>query len=233
MHISDTHHFRKLVAGACMVLGPLFLLVAMVIHPETDTGEAAQLTAIADNLDAWYAAHLLVLVSIVLAIPALLGLMHMLREREVALGHLGGGLGLVGLVAFTGIVAIDGFVGWQMGAAGDRGEMVALLERLYETAGVTIPLFFMSFAFTLGMLLLALGLYRARAIQSWMAVCIAVGVLLLAFGGPAALGWMAIVGAAFLFVGLGSVGRMVLSETDEQWEHTPEYGGFRPLTGTR
>ena len=162
MHISDTHHFRKLVAGACMVLAPLFLLVAMVIHPESDTSEAAQVAVIADNLDAWYAAHMLVLVSIVLAIPAVLGLMHMLREREVALGHVGGGLGLIGLVAFTGIVAIDGFVGWQMAAAGDRGEMVALLERLYETAGVTIPFFFMSFAFTLGMLFLVLGLYRDR-----------------------------------------------------------------------
>ena len=214
-HLSDAHHFRKLVAGACMVLAPLLLLVAMVIHPESDTSEAAQVAVIADNLDAWYLAHLLVLVAIMLAVPAVLGLMHMLRERQVALGHVGGGLGLVGLVAFTCIVAIDGFVGWQMGAAGDRAEMVALLERLYDTAGVTIPTFFMSFAFTLGMLCLVLGLYRARAIQSWMAAFIAVGVLVLAVAGTAAIGWMAIVGAAFLFVGLGSVGRMVLSETDE------------------
>jgi hypothetical protein len=29
------------------------------------------------------------------------------------------------------------------------------------------------------------------------------------------------------------VGRMVLVESDEDWEHTPEYRGFRPLVGTR
>ena len=46
---------------------------------------------------------------------------------------------------------------------------------------------------------------RARAVQSWMAVC----------------------------VGLGSIGRMVLHETDEAWEHTPEYEGFRPVQGMR
>ena len=42
------------------------------------------------------------LVSLVLAVPAVLGLMHMLREREVALGHVGGGLGLLGILAFVG-----------------------------------------------------------------------------------------------------------------------------------
>jgi hypothetical protein len=26
---------------------------------------------------------------------------------------------------------------------------------------------------------------------------------------------------------------MVLAESDEDWEHTPEYRGFRPLPGTR
>jgi hypothetical protein len=30
MHLSDAHHSRKLVAGACMVVAPIFLLAAMV-----------------------------------------------------------------------------------------------------------------------------------------------------------------------------------------------------------
>ena len=38
--------------------------------------------------------------------------------------------------------------------------------------------------------------------------------------------------AAFLLVGLGAVGWMVLAETDDQWEHTPEVHGFRPAAGT-
>ena len=51
--------------------------------------------------------------------------------------------------------------------------------------------------------------------------------------GFSASGLMFIVGAAFLVVGLGSIGRMVLSESDTDWEHTPEYKGFRPLAGMR
>jgi hypothetical protein len=230
--LSDAHHFRKMVAGYCMVLSPLLLLVAMIVHPETGTSASSTIAAAADNPDAWYIAHLLVLVSLALAVPAVLGLMHMLREREIAWGHLGGGLGLLGILAFIGIVSMEGFVGWQAGV-GDRAEMVALFDRLYDTAGVVTPFYVVSFAFALGMLFLALGLYRARAVQSWMALFLAISAVLFAIGFPTASELVSIIGAAFLFVGFGSIGRMVLSESDEDWEHTPEYKGFRPLAGMR
>ena len=230
--LSNAHHFRKTVAGLCMVFGPLLLLVAMVIHPETGTDAASTIASAADNADAWYIAHLLALVSLVLAVPAVLGLMHMLREREVAIGHLGGGLGLLGILAFVGIVSMEGFVGWQAGA-GDRSEMVALFDRLYDTTGVVIPFYVTSLAFALGLLCLAYGLYRAHAVQSWMALFLGLSAVLVAIGFPTASEMVSILGAAFLFVGLGSIGRMVLTESDEAWEHTPEYEGFRPLAGMR
>jgi hypothetical protein len=232
MHLSDAHHSRKMLAGACMVVAPLVLLAATVIHPASDMDEAAQVATIADNLDAWYVAHLLALVAIVLTVPAVLGLMHMLRERQAALGHVGGGLALLGLLAYTGIVGIE-LAMWQMAGGGNTAEAVALLERLNETAGILIPFGVMSFGFALGMACLAVGLYRARAVQSWMAISVAVGSIAFGFAVAAALNWLAIVAAAFLVVGLGAIGRMVLRETDEAWEHTPEYEGFRPVPGMR
>lgn len=232
MHLSDAHHSRKMLAGACMVVAPFVLLVAMVIHPASDMDEATQVATIADNLDAWYVAHLLAFLAIMLMVPALLGLMHMLRERQVALGHVGGGLALVGLLAFTGLVAME-LVLWQMAGAGNTAETVALLERLNETAGIVIPFVLLSFGFALGVACLAVGLYRARAVQSWMAVFVAVGAILFGFAVATAMNWLAIVAAAFLLVGLGAIGRMVLRETDEAWEHTPEYEGFRPVPGMR
>ena len=232
MHLSDAHHSRKMVAGACMVVAPFVLLVAMVIHPASDMDEATQVATIADNLDAWYVAHLLAFVSIVLVVPAVLGLMQMLRERQVALGHVGGGLAILGLLALTGLVAME-LVLWQMAGAGNTAETVALLERLNETAGIVIPFVLLSFGFSLGMATLAVGLYRARAVQSWMAVFVGVGAIAFGFAVATAMNWLAIVAAAFLLVGLGAIGRMVLRETDEAWEHTPEYEGFRPVPGMR
>jgi hypothetical protein len=232
MHLSDAHHFRKIVAGACMVVAPIVLLVGMVIHPASDMDEATQVATIADNLDAWYVAHLLALVSIALMVPAVLGLMHMLREREVAFGHVGGGLAMLGLLAFAGIVGME-LAMWQMVAGGSTREAVALLERLNSTAGILIPFAFVSFGFALGLACLAAGLYRARAVQSWMAISTAAGAILFGFAIGTAMNWLAIVAAAFLVVGLGAIGRMVLRETDEAWEHTPEYEGFRPVPGMR
>jgi hypothetical protein len=232
MHLSDAHHSRKMLAGACMVVAPLVLLAATVIHPASDMNEAAQVATIAENLDAWYAAHLLALVAIVLTVPVVLGLMHMLRERQVAIGHVGGGLAMLGLFAYTGIVGME-LVMWQMAAGGSTAEAVALLERLNETTGILVPFVLVSFGFALGIACLAVGLYRARAVQSWMAISVAAGAILFGLGVATAMNWMAIVAAAFLVVGLGAIGRMVLRETDEAWEHTPEYEGFRPVPGVR
>jgi hypothetical protein len=215
-----------------MVLAPVFLLVATVIHPPSDMDEATQVATIAENLDAWYAAHLIALVAIVLTVPALLGLMHMLRERQVALGHVGGGLAMIGLLAFVGLVAME-LVMWELVSEGDQAAAVTLLQGLNESAGILIPFALVSFGFSIGMALLSVGLYRARAVQSWMAVCVGVGAILFGFGIATAMNWLTIVAAAFLVVGLGSIGRMVLRETDEAWEHTPEYEGFRPVSGMR
>src|SRR6266513_4791520 len=114
--LSDAHHFRRMVAGTCMIFGPLLALVSGIVQPDPKLNEAQQLAVVAGHMDAWYVAQVIALVAIVLAVPAVLGLMHMLREREVAWGHVGGGLGVLGLLALTGLVTMDGFVGWQAAA---------------------------------------------------------------------------------------------------------------------
>ena len=108
---------------------------------------------VAANQDAWYVAHLIDLIAVVLFLPVILGLMHMMREREVALAHIGGGLALVGLMATMAVVSIEGLVGWQAGAQ-NSPEMTALFERLTETTGIVVPVFLMSFALSLGVIVM-------------------------------------------------------------------------------
>jgi hypothetical protein len=66
-----------------------------------------------------------------------------------------------------------------------------------------------------------------------MAISVGAGAILFGFAVGAAMNWLAVVAVALLGVGLGAIGRMVLRETDEAWEHTPEYEGFRPVPGMR
>ncbi len=230
---SDSHHFRKTIAGMCMMLAPLFLLVGFVVHPEAKSDEAAMIGVIANDLDAWYISHLLLFGAIVLLVPAVLGLMHMLRERGTAYGHVGGGLAALGLLCFAGVVAIE-MVVWQMGAGGaDQAQMTALLTRVTETTGTMIVFMILPFAFAVGMAVLCMGLYMARATEWWMAALLAIGGIAVTVSGLIGESWFAIAAAVVLLLGFAPIGQMVLAESDADWEHTPESRGFRPLAGMR
>jgi hypothetical protein len=89
------------------------------------------------------------------------------------------------------------------------------------------------FLFAVGMIVVGMGLYAACAVPWWMAAFFAAGAVMLTLAGVLGSNALDIIGAAFLFVGLGSVGLQILGETDADWEHTPEYRGFRPLAGMR
>ncbi|MFL5826990.1 MAG: hypothetical protein ACJ76V_10745 [Thermoleophilaceae bacterium] len=232
--ISDAHHFRKMVAGACMLVAPLLFLAASIVSPEQSMNAAKQYAAIASNLDRWYVMSLMLLIGLVLVVPVVLGLMHMLREREVAYGHVGGGLAMLGVLALTGVVAIVGFAGWQIAQPGrPQLQMINLFHDLTHSAGIVIPFLVVSLGFGLGMAVLAIGLYRARAVQSWMAAALALGGLAVDVSLLVPGRGLSIASSAILAVALVSIGRMVIEETDADWEHTPEYKDFRPLAGMR
>jgi hypothetical protein len=227
LNLSDAHHFRKTVAGICMILAPVLFLIAAIVAPSSDNDAGAILAAISEHRDAFYLSTVLAIAGSVLLLPALLGLMHMLRERQVAYGHVGGGLALLGNMMLMLLLGTQ-LMQWQMVRGGGRADMVALLDRFGETTGSAIFVL-LTLALTLGLVVLALGLYRARAVPWSTALALVVGavVLQVAFFAVSTAAWY-IVASAILLVAFVSIGRMVLAETDEEWEHTPEHRGFRP-----
>ena len=188
--LSNSHHFRKTVAGICMVGAPLLLLLSLIVESRIGTSEDSFVIGRVGDPDTGSLEQMLLVAGLVLMVPAVLGLMHMLRERESAIGHAGGAVALLGLLV-------------------------------------------MPYAWMAGMILLAGGLYRAHAVQSTVALCIAAAAALLAAGAGFESEALGVVGAAVMLVGLGGTGWTVLMETDEEWEHTPEHKGFRPLAGMR
>lgn len=227
MRFSDSHHFRKMVAGCCMVAGPLFALAAFVVSPALHTDAADQLGAFAAHPDRTLIAALLSMAAVALMIGAALGLMHMLRERMVAYGHVGGGLALLGLVAWAvqcGMLMLA----WQMTADGVQPGDVAAWDGMVDSTAVLIAVQLTIWLGTAGFVVLALGLHRAHAVEVWMAAFIAIGAVGIVLAAPFESVVVGIAGAALLLVGLGSIGAMVLRETDAEWEHTPETGGMRP-----
>ena len=226
MGFSDSQHLRKTVAGASMVLGPLLLLVAFVASPRLETEAAAQLRVAAEHVDRFYLVNLIAMVGIVLMIPAVLGLMHMLRERQPGYGAIGGGLSVLGLLATMASIGIA-FVIWRMAADGVQAGDVTLLDSVIDAAGIMIPVNIVGFLGAIGFVVLMLGMYRGHVVDWWMALTAAAGVVLINLAFPLGMLALGIVGGALLLVGLGTVGVMVWRETDAEWEHTQDYGGWR------
>ena len=231
MGFSDSHHLRKTVAGACMVLAPLLFVVAFVISPRLETNAGKQLSVAAGNADRFYIANLVAMVGLILVVPAVLGVMHMLRERRPEYSAYGGALTLIGVFAALVRQGVA-FVVWEMARHGADGAVnTSVLHAVTHDAGTVLPIYILGFVGALGAVVLAAGLYMARVVDWWMALFFAVGVVCINVAFPAAALWLAIVGSAVMLVGLGSMGMMVLRESDADWEHTPDYRGMRPAAG--
>jgi hypothetical protein len=190
--ISDAHHFRKMVAGFCMVFAPLCMLVGFIVDP-----------------DAEYA---FLFAGAVLMVPAALGLMHMLREREVAMGHVGGGLSLIGLMGMATLIGMD--------VTGTTD----LVDRGDHLDGIATWMFVATMGFGLGMAALGMGVFRAHAIPSWAAACLMVGGIAFDVAMVANSAGIAIAASAAVIAGVSSTGLMVWRESDEAWDHTPALG---------
>jgi hypothetical protein len=149
----------------------------------------------------------------------------------VAYGHVGGALAIVGLLATTAQLGAQ-LALWPMVRDGVQAADVSAWQALTNDAATVIPLFIVPWLAVVGFAILALGLYRAHAVDWWMAAMLALGALGITLSGPLASIAVGIVGAALFLVGSGSIGMMVLRESDADWEHTPDYRGFRPAAGT-
>jgi len=211
--------YQRLAAGS-LIVAPLVLLTGELLHPELHLDPARQLAVAAANPDRWYLAHLLSLIGFALLVPAILGLIQLVGQRRAALADLGGTLALLGVLATTGLLSIDGFGVWQMAQpAADRAEMAALLERILTSPGVLLPLYPVSLASAVDLLVLTLGLYRAQVVPAWTAGLVAIGVAVWVTGEAAASKATMVAGVALLALGLGLTGRRMLTASTQQPPH--------------
>jgi hypothetical protein len=142
----------------------------------------------------------------------------MVRVRAAALGNIGGSLAFLGTLVGVGDATSQLFI-WQMVSPGaDRAQMVALLTRFDNAGGAAIIFRIGGPALVLGMVILSIALYRARAVPAWAAAGIAVGTFLNIAGFVAGSTLLVIISSAVLLVSLGWVGRLVLARSDQDWE---------------
>jgi hypothetical protein len=210
-------------AGWALRLAPLCLAGSALLRTEWTRDERVLLDRVAADADAQLAADLLGLAGCALAVPAVLGLMHMLRERRVVAGHL---LGLVALIGVGGLAfhySLE-LVIWQMAqAGGPRGETLAVLERLLDEPLIVAGFDYLPLALGAGLVGLGIALRAAEAVEPWTAYFLAAGAGLAAAGlfvpDPA----MLKIGWGLVLAGSNKIGRRVLAQDADDWAHWPSW----------
>lgn len=215
LKITDADNFRRTVAGLCLVAAPLAGLAATVVAPPAALDIGERLAIVSEYSARFLAGNLLAVLLQILLVPALLGLLHLIRGRGVVLGHIGGGLALIGVFGYMGILATEFVVLQMVGEGAERAQMIALAERVYGSVGFGVFLIMFLFGLLVGLIILAAGLWRARIIPPWAAACIATAAVLDFVASASvfavALAWV------LLLMGLGWMGLKVLGMSDTDW----------------
>jgi hypothetical protein len=224
LKIWDAANFRRTLTALCLIGAPLLFAAAELLSPpQVDNNPNVMLANLAQYHDRQYISTLLGIGAAILFIPLVFGLIHMLSERGVVFGHLGGGLILLGNMTSTVLSGLN-LALWAMSAPGvDRTAMAAPLAQLGQNPALAL-LITGHDIFALGILLLGIGVWRARVAPGWAGICIALAVIVDVAGGVAFSDTMitSVLSDALLIVGFGSVAWELLTVSDEKWEQMAE-----------
>jgi hypothetical protein len=219
LKIWDANNFRRTLAGLCLITAPLALGAADLIRISVEgdaQGTRDQFDHIAASPGVWQVATVLNMLGIVLFVPAVLGLLHLLHHRGAVLGHIGGGLLLIGLLGLAAHNA--GYYG-TLGAVSapgiDQEQMIRFWQAAETVPGNLVSLLMFLIGYVLGMVLLGVGLFWARVVPRWTAALIVLYVVGFLFAEESLL--LALISWMLLFVGLGTIGFMLLRQSDADW----------------
>jgi hypothetical protein len=198
------------IRGLALIGAPLLFLISEIIHPETQAEAAKELASVASNYTQWYIAHLAALFAIILLPFAIQGLLALLDGYGYVLSRVAAALISVGTVAVSGLLAFD-LITWVMAENGSREEMIGLYEAITKSSGFSLPFLIIGpLTLVVGMLMLAIILFRSKMVKRWQAVFFGVGIFLYGFAGPVfpvSNGPLIVIsGAALMLISLGWAG---------------------------
>jgi hypothetical protein len=167
---------NRILAATC-IAAPLFGVVAGAANPALGGSNSSKLLAISRHSGAFYVYAICILISSYLLVPAVLGLIAVVRESQPRWTLFGGPLAVVGTLVAVGDAATE-LVYWQMGKpAADQAQMVALADRYDTAAGASVVYAIGGLATIVGIALLGAGLWRSGAAPRWAGVALPVAMI--------------------------------------------------------
>lgn len=162
------------VSAAALVTGVMALVLAQMLNPAgSDSSPAGQMLVAAEYPGRWLAMSVLFFGAAAMMVLGMPAVMTLFQERR------GRGLGITGVAVFTfGCVGVGGLaslmlmfraLALQMSMTETMGTAeIGLVTDALKEPGLTISLNVWVYGFLLGVLLIALGLFRGRAVPAWV-----------------------------------------------------------------
>lgn len=218
LKINAADNFRRTLAGLCLIAAPLAFMVSEVMYSRFFSQESDQqfFAAVAEKSAIWTFATLLGLLAAILFVPAVVGMVHLLKGRGVILGHVGGALAIIGAVGYACHQMLFVVMGEMARMEGQQEAVISVSKQLDSSViiGIIAMLMFL-LSLSLGLILLTIGLYRAGIAPIWAPVCVFLSILP-AFV-PLDSDYPGYAAFALLAVGLGVAGVKVLGMSDAEW----------------
>lgn len=220
---------HRVAGGMALVAAPLLLVLGEAALLQV-RGSGDPLEVIGAAVPAWQAGQLAMLLWSAALVPAALTIRRLLTDRAPGWADAGAVLVVAGALAGLALAAVNLVIG-EMARIGPGADLRQLLDRVSTLAS---PLDQLGQARLLGLLVLAIGLYRAAAAPPWLVTLLLTGL---------AIPWVAVAaqfvtGAAWLsgagwllaavlqLAALGWLSRTLLRGNDDVWDHPPAHPPF-------
>jgi hypothetical protein len=211
---------RRRIAGVSLLVAPVLFAGAEILTPESSGDPASQLANYAEHRGATLAASLLGIAATIFFLPAIFGVVHMIRARAVTLAHIAGAMCVYGLVTAHAALGGVNLMFYEMTSPNlDKGEMVKLLDDVTHAPAVGAPLVLGHLVFGVGILLLGISVWRSQAFPRWAGPCVSLWIVVDAVIGSLPVDHVVgdLASNAFALVGFGTLGWALLTATDASW----------------
>jgi hypothetical protein len=214
-------HTERIGFAVFMVVAPLIVLAATILHPAHSAENGTQYYHAAhDHSNAFYASHTLFFLGAVALLPAVIGLARLVQPGHPKAAFWGLVLSAMGFVAWGALDGMD-YMTYVAGSSSnlDTATMQTYIDDALANTAILVPITIVFLLLIIGLSVLCVGLHRAAIIPFWLALLMPIGVV----GVISSLEYPPVlIGSALLLVAsMGTVGLRQLRAPDDATASQP------------